>query len=117
MSTQQLFMDAPRPLPVGSYRVKVAAISMRELVRRTEDALATQRGGVPVALDQPVPATHRQVVLRAVARGRLVAESPGAFVGVLGTLTVIPGVEIGIADRFLALVRDDRRHASAPALP
>src|SRR3569832_847986 len=108
---------APRPLPVGSDCVKVAAISMRELVRRAEDAQATLRGGVPVALDQPVPATHRQVVLRAVARGRLVAESPGAFVGVLGTLTVIPGVEIGIADRFLALVRDDRRHASAPALP
>src|SRR3569833_1950552 len=103
--------SAPRPLSVGSYCAKVAAISMRELVRRAEDALATLRGGVPVALDQPVPAAHRQVVLRAVARGRLVAARPGALVGILCTLTVVPGVEIGIADRFLALVREDRRHA------
>src|SRR6185312_8906947 len=64
----------------------------------------------PVLLDEVVRAAERDVVERAVRRLRGGAEGPGALVGVLLAAAIVPGVQIGIADRLFALVRDDRRH-------
>src|SRR4029079_15084110 len=41
----------------------------------------------------------------------VLAECPGALVGVLGAFAVVPGVEIGIGIRFLEFVSEHRNHA------
>src|SRR5690348_4676995 len=64
----------------------------------------------PVALDQVVFAAQRQVVLRA-GRTRDRAKGPSALVGVLFTAPVIPGIQVGIRDRFFLLVSNDADHA------
>src|SRR5207302_10111611 len=69
------------------------------------------RGVHPVALDEVLTAAESDVVLGAVGRRRRGAEGPRALVGVLGATAVVPGVEVGVGDRLLGLVGDDRRHA------
>src|ERR1051326_4221799 len=64
----------------------------------------------PIALDQVVFAAQRQVVLRA-GRTRDRAKGPSALVGVLFTAPVIPGIQVGIRDRFFLLVSNDADHA------
>jgi hypothetical protein len=50
----------------------------------------------PVPLDEEICVRQRDVVDRSVRSGLRSAERPGALVGVLGALAVIPGIEIRI---------------------
>src|SRR5437899_2803648 len=102
-------------LPVGDLRAdELRVAGMRHSPPSVEleghGAVAARRVH-PVLLDEILAAAERDVVLAAVRRRRLGAEGPGAFVGILCAAIVVPGVEVGIADRLFALMRDDRRHA------
>src|SRR4051812_28542755 len=54
---------------------------------------AALRRRVPVLLDEVLARAERDVVLRAVRRGALGAELPGALVGALLARRVVPGVQ------------------------
>src|SRR5690349_4766316 len=78
-------------------RGEVGGSSLREERQRAAAAVRVD----PVLLDEEVAAAERHVGLRAVGGGVHGAEGPGALVGVLIAAVVVPGVEVGIADRFL----------------
>src|SRR6266478_748565 len=77
---------------------------------------ATPAGVLPVHLDQPVMSTEGLIVGVVADRAGGGSELPGALVSVLRAAAVVPGVEIGIRNSLLRLVRHDGRHAVRTAV-
>src|SRR6266699_2482274 len=74
------------------------------------------RGVNPILLNQEIQAAKLHVCDRAAARTVSRAKMPGAFVGVLISALIVPGVEIRIRRGFLEFVRDHRSHSISPGV-
>src|SRR5215475_12685837 len=100
------FTDGPCP-----------SLGLPRVERPTLALVATASARVlPVHLDQPVMAAERLVIGAVPDRAGRWPEFPRAFVGVFLAAAVVPGIEIGIRNGLLGLVRHDRRHAIGPTV-
>ena len=71
---------------------------------------------LPIHLDHPIMTAEGLIELCSITRGSGRPKTEIAFVGVLFTAVIEPGVQIGVGNRLLCFVSNNVRHAICSAL-